>query len=182
MRILVLGAGDIGFRLAKRLSREKHDLTIVDDSPPIVKRASEQLDAIVVEGLASSYKTLERSNLGEMDILAAMTSNDEVNLHACRIAKKLGVPAVIARIRNPELTMDDYILTNEELGVDQIIHPEKETANAVVRLIRQSSATDVIFSPRSEIIFSVFSITVSVFKPRKSIFSRPIDSSIPISY
>lgn len=144
MQILVLGAGDIGFRLAKRLSNDKHDLTIVDNSPPIVKRASEQLDAIVVQGSASSYRILEQCNLGQKDIMAAMTNNDEVNLHACRIAKKMGVPIVIARIRNPELTMADYILTNEELGVDHIIHPEKETADAVVRLIRQSSATDVI--------------------------------------
>ena len=144
MQILVLGAGDIGFRLAKRLSNEKHDITIVENCPPIVKRASEQLDAIVVEGSASSYRVLEQSNVAQKDIVAAMTNNDEVNLHACRIAKKLGVPTVIARIRNPELTMDDYVLTNEELGVDHIIHPEKETADAVVRLIRQSTATDVI--------------------------------------
>jgi trk system potassium uptake protein TrkA len=144
MHVLVLGAGDVGFRLAKRLSREKHDITVVENAPAILKRASEQLDALVIEGSASSYKTLEQSGLGDKDILAAMTNNDEVNLHACRIAKKLGVPTVIARIRNPELTMDDYVLTNEEMGVDYVIHPEKETADAVVRLIRQSSATDVI--------------------------------------
>jgi trk system potassium uptake protein TrkA len=144
MHILVLGARDIGFRLAKRLSREKHDITIVDNEPAIVKRASEQLDAIVVEGHASSHKVLEQSNLKQKDILAAMTNNDEVNLLACRIAKKTGVSTTIARIRNPELTMDDYVLTREEMGVDYIIHPEKETADAVVGLIRQSSATDVI--------------------------------------
>lgn len=144
MHVLVLGAGDIGFRLAKRLSQDKHDITIVENAPAIVKRASEQLDAIVVEGSASSYKILEQSKVGSKDIVAAVTNNDEVNLLACRIAKKLGVPTVIARIRNPELTMDDYVLTCEEMGIDYIIHPEKEAADAVVRLIRQSGATDII--------------------------------------
>ena len=69
MQILVLGAGDIGFRLAKRLSNDKHDITIVDSSPPIVKRASEQLDAIVVQGSASSYRTLQECNLSQKDIV-----------------------------------------------------------------------------------------------------------------
>ena len=73
-----------------------------------------------------------------------MTTNDEVNLLACRMAKKLGVESTIARIRNPEFTAPDFIFSPQELGVDQFIHPEKETADAIVRLIRQSSATDLV--------------------------------------
>jgi trk system potassium uptake protein TrkA len=73
-----------------------------------------------------------------------MTDHDEINIVACRIAKKLGVSTTMARVRNPEYTDSDYLLTPEELGVDVFIHPEKETANAIVRLIRQSHATDII--------------------------------------
>ncbi len=144
MKIIILGAGDIGFQLGKRLSREKYDITMIENEPAQVKRASEQLDAIVVEGHAASHKVLESAGIRDADILAAMTNNDEVNLLACMLAKKLGRATTIARVRNPELTEDDFALTREEMCVDHVIHPEQETANAIVRLIRQSSATNVI--------------------------------------
>jgi len=144
MKIIILGAGDIGFQLGKRLSKEKIDITIIERDPAQVKRASEQLDANVVDGHAASHKALEEAGIGSADILAAMTNNDEVNLLACMLAKKLGRAATIARVRNPELTEDSFALSYEELSVDHVIHPEKETANAIVRLIRQSAATNVI--------------------------------------
>lgn len=144
MNILIIGAGDIGFQLAKRLSTERHDITIVEQNPERVTRASEQLDAIVVEGHGSSLNILKQAGIEHTDILVAMTNNDEVNLLACQIAKKLNVQSTIARVRNPELTESNYLLSREELGVDMIIHPEKETADAIVRLLRQSAATDIV--------------------------------------
>lgn len=144
MNVLILGAGEIGFQLCKRLSQEKHNITIVDRNHQSVIRASEQLDAFVVEGHAASAKILEKANVGKADVVAAMTDSDEVNLIACQIAKKMGVHTTIARVRNPELTDQHFVLSKGELGADLIIHPEKETAETVVRLIRRSSATDVI--------------------------------------
>ena len=144
MRILIIGAGDVGFQLARRLSRDRHDITMIEMNPQKVKRASEQLDAFVIEGNAASYRTLQTANLERIDTVAAMTDNDDANLMACRLAKKAGVRTTIARVRNPELTNPDFILTPEELGVDHIIHPEKEAADAVVRLLHQSSATYVV--------------------------------------
>ena len=144
MNITIIGAGDIGFHLAKRLATDRHDITVVERDAHRVKRAAEQLDAIVVEGHGSSHRILEEARIQDSDILAAMTNNDEVNILACQIAKKTGVDVCIARVRNPEYTMPDYILSEEDLGVDLVIHPEKETAESVVRLIRQSVATDVI--------------------------------------
>ncbi len=143
MHILIVGAGSIGFQLSKRLSKEKHDLTIIDANPQVVRRADALLDAFVIEGHGASYETLQSANLGDIDILAAMSNRDEVNLMACQIAKKAGVPFTIARVRAPQYAKKDFILTPEELGADVIIHPEQETANAIVRLIRQSNATDV---------------------------------------
>lgn len=144
MKIIILGAGDIGFQLGKRLSQGKFDITMIERDPARVKRASEQLDAIVIDGHAASHKVLEAAGVGTADIVAAMTNNDEVNLLACMLTKKLGRATTIARVRNPELTEDDFALTHEELCVDHVIHPEQETANAIVRLIRQATATDVI--------------------------------------
>ncbi|MEZ4708511.1 MAG: Trk system potassium transporter TrkA [Caldilineaceae bacterium] len=141
MRILVIGAGDIGFHLCKRLCFDQHDITLVEMSPKKVQRAQEQLDALIIEGNGASYSDLRRANIQQMTLVAAMTDNDEVNLMACRIAKKCGVPVTIARVRNAEYTNADFILNGEELGADHIIHPEQETAKAFVRLIHQSSAT-----------------------------------------
>lgn len=144
MNVLILGAGEIGFQLSKRLSQEKHNITIIDKDHQNVIRASEQLDAFVVEGHAASLKILKEANIEKADILAAMTNSDEVNIFACQIAKKLGVSITIARVRNPELTDQEFVLSRKALGADLIIHPEKETADAIIRLIRRSSATDVV--------------------------------------
>ncbi len=144
MRILIIGAGEIGFQLSKRLSQEKHDIIMIEADPHKVKRATEQLDAMVIEGHAASLQALKKADLANVDVMAAMTNNDEANLLACKLCKKAGVGATIARVRNPEFMTADFGPTAEELGVDLMIHPEKETADAIVRLIRQSSATDLI--------------------------------------
>ncbi len=144
MNVLIIGAGDIGFQLAKRLLMEKHNIIIVEKNSHQVKRATEQLDAMVVEGHGASFRTLKKAQIESADIVAGMTDQDEVNLMTCMMARRVGVPTTIARVRNPQYTASDFILQPEDLGVDLIIHPEKETADAIVRLIRQSSATDVL--------------------------------------
>lgn len=141
MNILIVGAGDVGFQLSKRLSQQKHNITMIEKDPQKVIRASEQLDAFVIQGSGSSLKVLQKANIDQIDIFAAMSDSDEANLMACRLAKKAGVPTTIARVRNPEFTAPDFILSPQELGTDLMIHPEKEVAEAVVRLIRRSSAT-----------------------------------------
>jgi trk system potassium uptake protein TrkA len=143
MRILIVGAGDIGFQLAKQLSQEKHDITIVDKDDQKVRRAQEQLDVLVVEGRGESMKVLEEVDIKNVDVVAALTDNDGVNLLACMLAKRAGAGAAIARVRNPELADPDYPVKAGDFGVDLIIQPERETAEAIVRLVRQSSATDV---------------------------------------
>jgi len=144
VRILIVGAGDIGFQLSKRLFRERTDVTLVEANPARAQRAREQLDAIVVEGHGCSARTLEEAGVAHADLIAAMTDDDEVNILACQLAKRRGVRTTVARIRNPEFMLPDYPVSPKELGVDHFIHPEKETADTIVRLIRQSQATDVI--------------------------------------
>jgi trk system potassium uptake protein TrkA len=144
MNILIIGAGEVGVQLTKRLSAEKHNITILEKNPIKASRTKEQLDAMIVTGSGSSFEDLKNAKLEETDILAAISNVDEVNLMACLIAKKLNVPYKIARVRNPEYIKPDFILSKEEMGIDLLIHPEKETANAIIRLIRQSSATDIV--------------------------------------
>jgi trk system potassium uptake protein TrkA len=144
MCVLIVGAGDIGFQLCQRLSQDNHDIIVVENDPRRVRRISEQLDVLVIEGSGTSYKVLQQAGIENVQVMAAMTTIDEVNLLACRLAKKVGVSSTIARVRNSEYALSDFILSPEELGVDAVIHPERETADAVVRLIRQASATDAI--------------------------------------
>lgn len=144
MRVLILGAGDIGFQLSKRLTRERIDITIIESDPARAQQARDQLDVLVVDGHAASSRVLHATGLTDFNVVAAMTDNDEVNVVACLMAKKAGVATTVARVRNPEFMMDDCSLSPRELGVDHFIHPEKETADTVVRLVRQSQATDVI--------------------------------------
>lgn len=141
MRILIIGAGDIGYHLTARLSSQQHDLTLMDTDPRKVQHASDHADALVLEGSGSSYRSLQNAAIQNMDIVAAVTDDDEVNLLACRMAKKVGVPTTIARVRNPEFSDPSFILSASELGADHIIHPEKETAEAVLQLLRRSSVT-----------------------------------------
>ncbi len=144
MNILIVGAGEVSFQLAKRLSAEKHNITILERDPLRAQRAEEHLDAMVVCGSGSSLEDLRRANIGQADVFLALSNFDEINLIGCRLAQKVGVPHKVARVRNPEYTRADFILTREEMGIDLLIHPEREAADAVVRLIRQSTATAVV--------------------------------------
>ena len=141
MRVVVVGAGDIGLQLSKRLGHEQHDIHLIEADRDKVLRASEQLDAFVVEGNGASLANLREAGIEQAAVLAAVTDNDEVNLMACRLAKKIGVETTIARVRSDEFTRPDFILSPRELGTDTIIHPERETADAVVRLLHRSNAT-----------------------------------------
>ncbi|MBN2366901.1 MAG: Trk system potassium transporter TrkA, partial [Calditrichaeota bacterium] len=144
MNILIIGAGEVGYQLTRQLAPQKHNIIILEKDPARAHRAEEQLDALIITGNGSSFQDLKKAKIEDTDILAAISNDDEVNLMACRYAQKLKIPHKIARVRNPEFIEEDFILTREELGVDVLIHPEKETADAIVRLIRQSSATDII--------------------------------------
>ena len=143
MKIVVVGAGEIGFHLTKRLSSD-HDITLIDRDPAQIKRATEQLDAHVLLGHGTSLKTLRDAGIANADAVVAMTDNDELNLLICQIAKNMGVSDTIARVRNHEYTDPNFVIPSRQLGADLIIHPEKETADAVIRLLRQSIATDVV--------------------------------------
>ena len=143
MKIIVVGAGEIGFHLTRRLSAD-NDITLIESDPLRARRASEQLDAFVLEGNGTSYQLLKKANIHKADVVAAVSNNDEVNLLICQIAKRVGVETTIARVRNSEYTEPDFIIARNELGADLVIHPEKVTADAIRRLIRQSAATDVL--------------------------------------
>ncbi len=144
MYIIIVGAGEVGYNLAKMLCYEKHDVVLIENDQQRLKRAQDNLDIQVIAGTGSSFSVLEKAGVKKADLLVAVTNNDEVNLIACIIANIYNVEKKIARVRNPEFTLDTSPLNANQMHIDMIIHPESEVAGAVVKLLKQTAATDII--------------------------------------
>lgn len=144
MKIVIVGAGEVGFYLAQRLSLEKHELVIIDVDPEKCAHAQEALDVSVIQGNASDQSVLKEAGLESADMLIAASGVDEINLIACMVASKLGVKRKIARVRNPDYYEEKSILKPEDLGVDLFIHPEEEVIEEITRLLMRASASEVV--------------------------------------
>lgn len=143
MRIVIIGVGEVGFHVAKALSQEDHDIIVMDLDPAKCKRATQNLDVIVVEGNGASPRNLSKANVQDADYVLCLTRVDEVNLIASQQAHELGAKKIIARLRNQQYTTRDSIIKPEKFGIDLVIHPEKEACNEIVQLVRHSYATQV---------------------------------------
>ncbi len=136
MKIIIVGAGEVGSHLAGLLSREHHDIVVIDHDPPKVARINERFDVLALEGNGASPTLLKEAGIQSADMMIAVTAVDEVNILACTIARNFGVETKIARVRNREFSAEAGFLNLKDLGIDQIIHPELECTREIVRLIR----------------------------------------------
>lgn len=143
MRILIVGAGAVGFYLARRLTEEAQEVVLVDSDPAKIQRASENLDVLAVLGNGASIPVLEEAGVAGADIMMAVSGSDEVNLLACFIASRLEVPIKVARVRHPEHYGPGSVLPRDVLGVDLLIGPEQECAWEMFQLLSTSAATDL---------------------------------------
>lgn len=142
MNIIIVGDGKVGFTLAEHLSRESHDVTIIDTNEDALKRASDALDVMCIKGNGATVSTLREAGAGHADIVIAATSMDEVNMLCCFTAKRLGAEYTIARVRNVEYAKD-LDMIRRDLGIDLIINPENATAEEIARLLRFPSAANI---------------------------------------
>ena len=143
MKVVIIGGGEVGFHVAKALSEEDYDITVIDLDPVKCRRASENLDVIVVEGNGASPNTLNDAKVGEADFVLCLTRVDEVNLIASQQSHKLGANKIIARLRNQQYTTKESIIRPEKFGVDIIIHPEKAACEEITRLVKHPYAVQV---------------------------------------
>ena len=102
MKVVIVGDGKVGGTIARQLSGEGHDIIVIDNNTSVLNNASNTMDIMSVEGNGASMLVQKRAGVPEADLLIAATSADEVNMLACLLGKKLGVPHTIARVRNPE--------------------------------------------------------------------------------
>ena len=127
MRIVVVGAGKVGRVLTEQLAAEKHDIVVIDQDSDLIESLVNIYDVRGVAGNGGCYDIQKDAFEDGADLLIATTSSDETNILACLVAKKLGTPHTIARIRNPEYEKQLHFM-REELGLSMVVNPEKATA------------------------------------------------------
>lgn len=143
MRVIIVGAGEVGYQIAKFLSFESLDVVVIDRDSSKLKRIIENLDVAVIEGEGGDPSALKEAEADKSDILLAVTDRDETNMIACLLGKVFNIPRKIARIRNPEYFKNERLLSKENLDINPAINPDLEIAKAIVRLLEVPFATDV---------------------------------------
>ncbi len=142
MNIIIVGNGKVGYTLAQYLSKDGHDVTVMDVSQQALLRASETLDVMCVRGNGANVKVLIEAGVENADVIVAVTGNDEQNMVCCLAAKQLGAKYSIARIRDPEYT-ESLTLLQKKLDIDMVINPERATAQEISRLLRFPFAINI---------------------------------------
>ena len=136
MKVIVCGAGQVGYHIARQLSLENHDVTVVDSSEINIRNVGDTLDVQAILGFASYPDVLERANAEDADMLIAVTQSDEVNMVACQVAHSLfKVPTKLARVRNQSYLQPIWadLFSRDNMPIDVIISPELEVARAISR-------------------------------------------------
>ncbi len=146
MKVVICGAGQVGFNIARYLASENADITVIDRDPALVSKITDSLDVKGVIGFASHPDVLEKAGASDADMIIAVTHADEVNMVACQICHSLfDVPTKIARIREQSYLdpMWSDLFTRDHMPIDVIISPEIEVADAIERRLQIPGAFDV---------------------------------------
>ncbi len=145
MKVIICGAGQVGWQIARHLSGERNDVTVVDSNADLVRRATETLDVQGVTGFASYPDVLDRAGARDADMIIAATYSDEVNMVTCQVAHSVfSVPRKIARLRAQNYLDQAYadLYRRDHLPIDVVISPEKEVAEAAMQRLAAPSTFD----------------------------------------
>lgn len=142
MKVIVVGCGKVGYTLAETLCSENHEVTVIDNNEEKVDRLSNSLDVVGVKGNGASYRVLQEAGVEHCDVLIAATSQDEVNMLCCLIARKAAKCRTIARVRDPNYYAEIGFI-KEELGLSLAINPELAAASACYQLVRAPFAMEL---------------------------------------
>ena len=138
MKIIVIGCGKIGKTIIEHVSKEGHSLVIVDNNREKVEELIERYDVMGVVGNGASLDIQEEAGVKSADLVIAVTPEDEINILASMVAKKLGASSTIARVRNPEYLRQTKLM-QEELGLSMVVNPEQETADEIINMVNLPS-------------------------------------------
>lgn len=147
MKFIVCGAGQVGTSIVRHLASEDNDVTVIDQSPELVRKISDAFDVKAMEGFASHPDVLEAAGIRDADMIIAVTYADEVNMVACQIAHALfAVPTAIARVRHQSYLDPIWsdLFSRDHMAIDVIISPEIEVARAILRRLDVPGAFDMV--------------------------------------
>lgn len=145
MKVIICGAGQVGWQIARHLSGENNDVTVVDNNPDLVRRATDTLDVQGIAGFASYPDVLDRAGANDADMIIAATHSDEVNMVTCQVAHSVfSVPRKIARLRSQSYLTAIYsdLYRRDHMPIDVVISPEREVAEAALRRLAMPAAFD----------------------------------------
>lgn len=143
MNIILAADGELGLHLAKQLSSENHNITIINDEPDVLREFERQFDVLTILGDATQISVLQSARVSHCDLVISVMHEEQPNIVTAALSKRLGAKRTIARITNPEnLNRANRQLFNE-LGVDHIVSPEQFAAKEIVKLIQQSAADEI---------------------------------------
>lgn len=134
MKVMVVGAGKLGYKLAESMVSEDIDVTVIDNNPRVLESVNEHLDVLTVLANGIDINILRELNISQYNLLVAATDSDETNTLICSLAKKLGCEKTIARIRNPEY-MQQLDFIKAEMGIDHIVNPDLSTAQVIEKYL-----------------------------------------------
>jgi len=139
MKIVIAGAGEVGVHLAKLLSYESHDITLIDLDYERLTYADNKIDIRIVKGNATSISVLKDANIAIADLVISVTSNETINITTCVLAKRLGAKRTIARINNSEFIDNKEEINFSEFGIDELISTEELASNEIKMMLNQAA-------------------------------------------
>lgn len=142
MKIVIVGCGNVGRSLAEQLSREGHNITVIDEQEEKVRGVADAYDIMGIVGNGAVYSVQMEAGVNEADLLIAVTGQDELNLLCCLIARKTGGCQTVARVRNP-VYFKEIAYLKEELGLSLVINPEYAVAAEIARLLKFPAALKI---------------------------------------
>ena len=145
MKIIIIGAGEVGFNIAQRLSEENHDVVVIDKDQNKINHLQTVIDVQAIVGSGTSPSILQEAGIKESDIIVAATDSDEANLIACFYAQHLtDYITKIARVRNPDYMEQSDVFKSDVLNIDLIINPQSEMVSSMLKLIEVPEASEVL--------------------------------------
>jgi len=142
MKIVIAGAGDVGFHLTKLLAQEQQDIILIDTNQDVLDYAKTHVDVLTQKGDSTSIKVLNEASISKADLVLAMTTSENDNIVTAILAKKLGAKQTVARVNNPEYLSKEQKLVFKELGIDKLISPKEFATQEIERLLELCETTD----------------------------------------
>ncbi len=144
MKAIIIGAGEVGFHIAKLLTAQANDVVLIDESQAACDRVNEQLDLQTLCGSGASPRLLKIAGIDEANLIIAVTNSDEINMLACQIADRYKVSTKIARVSNPDYFSIESDLTPKDFGIDLLVNPERLCVAEFVRLLQVPEAREIV--------------------------------------